>query len=88
MKLFLATLSIALCLPVKAVLEEDAALARVTCSRLHPGVVIDRTSNDTAYFNSHCLLNCAIGGRVWTHFLAEGRPCPQTGKGVRKFFWF
>ncbi|KAH9407245.1 hypothetical protein TYRP_012795 [Tyrophagus putrescentiae] len=77
MKLFLATLSIAFCLTGKIVLAEDAALARVTCSRLHPGVVIDRTSNDTAYFNSHCLLNCAIGGR----FCHSGacQPAPPTG---------
>lgn len=62
---------------------EDAseALAREECSKLHQNEVIERTK-ETGFLNNRCLLNCAINGRVWTHFLAEGEPCPQTGTGV------
>lgn len=81
MKLLLVTFALVFRLSTdQLVLAEDTELAREACSKLHTGVAVDR--KDTGYFNNRCLLNCAIGGRVWTHFMAEGEHCPQTGKGV------
>lgn len=55
--------------------------AQEKCRTLHPGATID-SSPDTAYLNQQCLLNCAFGGHVWTHFMNEELPC--SGSNITK----